>query len=117
MNGRSVLMIFPVFVAEHQVPPIKVSVTPKSLRVTEGSSILFLCSVNTNLITHTRSWSRDGYRLLPDTAKVHDGTLIFNNARREDTGVYTCSASNQVTVDSSTVVLSVGGMYPSSARF
>lgn len=106
-----------MFFAEHRVSPIKVNVTPKSLRITEGSSALFLCSVNTNLITHTRSWSRDGYRLLPDTAKVHDGTLAFHNARREDTGVYTCSASNQVTVDSATVVLSVGGMFSIFTKF
>ena len=85
------------------------SVTPKSLRVAEGASALFLCNVNTALLTISRSWSRDGYRLLPETAEVVDGTLAFRNARREDSGVYTCSASNQVTVDSATVIISVGG--------
>ena len=80
-----------------------------SLRITEGSSALFLCTVNTEIITYTRSWSREGYLLLPGSAKVLDGTLYFHNARKEDSGVYTCSAFNQVSVDSATVVLSVGG--------
>ena len=96
-------------ILELQVPPIEIKVTPKSLRITEGSTALFLCSVNTVATTHTRSWSREGYRLLPSNAKVLDGTLSFRNAKKEDSGVYTCSASNQVSVDSATIVLSVGG--------
>eukprot|EP00794_Sanderia_malayensis_P015275 gene15275-16851_t len=95
---------------ERKVFPIEVSVSPKSLRISEGSSALFLCSVSWNPVTHTRSWSREGYRLLPPTAKAHDGTLIFKNARKSDSGVYTCTASNQVTVASTTVVLSVGAV-------
>lgn len=98
-----------VFISEGPVPVIKVSVSPKSLRITEGSSALFMCSVNNVLVTHTRSWTRDGYRLLPSSAEVIDGTLSFRSARKVDSGVYSCSASNQVSVDSATVLLSVGG--------
>ena len=98
-----------ISIIERQVSPIKVNVTPKSLRIAEGSSALFLCTANTVFITYTRSWTKDGYRLLPQNAKVFDGTLAFHNAKRSDSGVYTCSASNQLSVDSATVVLSVGG--------
>ena len=93
------------------VMPITVTATPRSLRITEGSSALFLCSVRWSIITSTRSWSRDGYGILPASALVHDGTLAFKNAGKYDSGVYTCTASNQVTTATATVVLSVGGKF------
>ncbi len=64
------------------------------------------------MVTHTKSWSREGYRLLPPSAKSHDGTLVFKNAKEKDSGVYTCTASNQATTASATVVLIVGGRLP-----
>ena len=92
----------------HKIPSINVKVTPKSLRIAEGSTARFKCSA-TSIVTHSLSWSRDGYRKLPLKATVSDGVLLIRNASREQSGRYTCAASNQISVDTVSVSLHIGG--------
>ncbi|MEQ2187583.1 hypothetical protein GOODEAATRI_006147, partial [Goodea atripinnis] len=56
----------------------------------------------------TAQWGKDGVTITPSSRiTISGGSLVINPASRDDTGVYTCTASNSVSAQSSSKSLTV----------
>ena len=83
------------------------NVSPKTLRIDQGNDARFICSASSET-TSTVQWSRDS-DILPSEAVVQNGLLTIKNVKRKHSGLYTCTGSNQHSVDKVSVHLRVGG--------
>ena len=83
------------------------NVSPKTLRIDQGNDARFICSARSET-TSTVQWSRDS-DILPSEAVVQNGLLTIKNVKRKHSGLYTCTGSNQHSVDKVSVHLRVGG--------
>lgn len=56
----------------------------------------------------TTQWGKDGTAITPDSRiTISDGSLVINPSSRDDAGEYTCTASNNVSAQTSTKSLTV----------
>jgi len=93
-------------VIDYSLKRIRVKVSPRSLRIEQGSAARFICSDNSET-TSTLTWTYDGNKL-PKEAIVRNGILTIANVQRKHSGLYRCSGSNQYSSDVVTAQLSVG---------
>ncbi|XP_078661962.1 nectin-4-like isoform X2 [Branchiostoma floridae x Branchiostoma belcheri] len=79
-----------------EYPAIITEIT-KSLTANAGDRVLLECRAEGNP-EPTVMWSRAGSRVLPGTQAFSDGlsTLTLGNVKKNDSGVYTCVASNNI---------------------
>lgn len=71
------------------------SLNPKDIR--EGADVYFECHVRSNPHFYNITWRNNGKFLIEHVAKgviIGNQTLVLQNVKREDAGLYTCVASN-----------------------
>ncbi|KAM5259263.1 hemicentin-2 isoform 1-T1 [Hipposideros larvatus] len=84
----------------------QVSIHTRSQRFSQGVEVRVSCSASGYPAPHI-SWSRDGHAL-QEGSRIHvdaQGTLIIQELAPEDTGNYSCQATNEVGTDEETVTL------------
>lgn len=91
----------PLFCAHFSGLSSRVSVTPPSLKVTDGDTTRFFCSVRHSnpkaLIVWRKQGSNDSIVTGERFTLTPDGALQIRNIRFEETGDYECTAENKVT--------------------
>ncbi|XP_070560391.1 basement membrane-specific heparan sulfate proteoglycan core protein-like isoform X2 [Ptychodera flava] len=89
-------------------PAIQVIVEePTTLQVPEGDTAKIVCKAISQ-VTYTLVWTKVGGSL-PVGATDFMGILTIPNVKAEDSGMYTCTGSNQFAVDQGNARLIVGG--------
>lgn len=80
------------------------------MKAQEGNEVTLECSV-TGVPPPEISWIKDG-NLIPHLSLklLHKSSLFLDNLKLQDSGTYTCIASNEVGFDTKDVELQVGGM-------
>lgn len=73
----------------------------------EGRNISLSCTWTSGTEVTTQ-WGKDGVAITADSRiTISGGSLVINPARRSDTGVYTCTASNPVSAQTATKTITV----------
>ena len=106
------------------------SVTVKKTKQTqtEGDTVTFTCQATGEPIPNNITWSFNGnpikksekdYQISskPLNYTSSDNTLTVINVQSSDVGTYTCYASNGISTDTSSGVLSVNGMCSTIVKY
>ena len=103
-NKVNLLVLFSSFsTAAGSVPVI--SVSPRSLTVSDGEEALFECTANGDP-TPTIRWSRENGQISQSSSSVN-GVLRIFSAKPEDEGTYVCRAANTFGAKAILVTLNV----------
>ncbi|XP_033097920.1 basement membrane-specific heparan sulfate proteoglycan core protein-like [Anneissia japonica] len=73
--------------------PPQVRITPAYRQITEGDTVLFVCTANGSP-TPTITWTHQGFSTLPSNADISNGVLRISSASVNNAGTYQCEASN-----------------------